>query len=229
MVAEWVLGRGRAVALAFVVGVAGVSLSGCTSVVLAPPVTTTVVVTSTVPVPSPGSAAGSSAASGSGASSGSVPLAPPGPTIDATSHGIAAFSSPTGNISCLLIKGETATFQSVRCDVLSHTWVLPPKPADCEFDWSHGAYLEGGHAGLTCASDAVAGSDAPGLEGTWWASRPGAQTISPSGRGPTVALAYGASIKLGTLTCLSQTDGVHCTDSKTGHGFDLSRAAYRLR
>lgn len=180
---------------------------------------------------SAGSASAATAGAGASGSSAetSIPLARPGPTIDATAKGIATFGTPSGNIACVMTKGETAGFQSVRCDVLNQSWALPPKPADCQFDWSHGAYLEGGKAGLTCASDALIGADAPGLEGTWWADRPGAQRVSFSGRPDVVALAYGASMRLGTITCTSQTDGMHCTDAKTRGGFDVSRTAYRLR
>lgn len=184
-----------------------------------------------------GEAGGSTVSTSGAAGAGAAPsdpapsptLAPRGPTIDATAKGITAFGSPTGNITCVLVKGETAAFQSVRCDVFNHSWALPPKPADCQFDWSHGAYLEGGQAALTCAGDALIGADSPGQDGTWWADGVGAQRVSFSGRPDVVALAYGASMKLGTITCTSQTDGVHCTDAKTGGGFDLSRTAYRLR
>jgi hypothetical protein len=116
----------------------------------------------------------------------------------------------------------------LRCDVNQHSWRLPPKPADCEFDWGHGTYLAKGRAGLTCVSDTVAGSDLVGMEGTWWNGKPGSQVVSTE-RGKVVALAYGASMRFGPITCLSQSDGLHCTDTTTGAGFDISREAYRLR
>ena len=40
------------------------------------------------------------------------------------------FSSPTGNIGCALFEN------TARCDINQHTWKLPPRPADCDGDWS---------------------------------------------------------------------------------------------
>lgn len=150
-----------------------------------------------------------------------------GPIIDVPSASpFTVFSSPSGNIVCGGGKGDIGW--NLRCDVNQHSWRLPPKPADCEFDWGHGAYLAKGRAGLTCVSDTVAGSDLVGMEGTWWNGRPGSQVVTTE-RGTVVALAYGASMRFGPITCLSQSDGLHCTDTTTGAGFDISREAYRLR
>ena len=176
--------------------------------------------------PSAGAPSGTSSGTSSGEGTGSTGG---GPIIDAGSKASAAFASPSGNIVCVLAKGETAAHDSVRCDVLAHTWTLPPKPVDCEFDWSHGVYLEGGSASLTCSSDTVASEAAVDNTSTWWLGRPGSQRIAVDSRGALAALAYGSSLRLGTVTCLSDTDGVHCTDAKTGHGFDIAKATYRLR
>ncbi len=155
-----------------------------------------------------------------------VPTGPAGPVIDVPARGYTVFSTPSGNIICGGGTGDIGW--NLRCDVNQHSWRLPPKPADCEFDWGHGAYLAKGRAGLTCVSDTVAGSDLVGMEGTWWNGKPGSQVVSTE-RGKVVALAYGASMRFGPITCLSQSDGLHCTDTTTGAGFDISREAYRLR
>lgn len=213
-------------------GLAGCSLFGGGSSAS----TTTVVVTvggGGGPAPSGTATGGSGAGAGSGSAGAATPtptaapLRPAGPVIDGTQGSTTSFATPSGNIVCGAFRSDRGGW-ALRCDVLQHTWALPPRPASCEFDWSHGTYLEGGKAGLTCTSDTVAGSDLVGLEGTWWNGRPGSQVVTVE-RGKVVALAYGASMTFGSISCLSQTDGLHCTDSASGAGFDISREAYRLR
>lgn len=205
-----------------------VLLAGCGGTALAP---ATATVTRTVTA-SGGSGAGSATstdkastgATGSGTSSASPGAG--GPVIDGTKNDLTIFATPSTNIVC------AAAAQSggwgVRCDVNVQNWQLPPKPDSCEFDWGHGTYLEDGKAGLTCVSDALAGSDLVGSDGTWWNGQPGSQVVTAE-RGQVVSLAYGATMTFGTISCLSQTDGLHCTDSASTAGFDISREGYRLR
>ncbi len=218
------------------------TLGGCTSSPAGPSAPSTVVVTvpAADPVPSSGSAApprsdpAASTAAVTAAVTASVatsqtpgPGQPSGPVIDVPANSpFTVFASPSGNIVCGGGKGDAGW--NLRCDVNEHAWSLPPKPASCEFDWGHGTYLAGGHAGLTCVSDAIAGSDGVGLESTWWNGKPGSQVVTTD-RGKVVALAYGATMRFGPIACLSQSDGVHCTDTSTGAGFDIAREAYRLR
>jgi hypothetical protein len=190
-------------------------LSGCGIGSAQAPITNTVVVT--VPPPQ------STAATTSNASQ----SATPGPVIDASGHDFTAWASPTGNIVCAATIDAGAV--SIRCDVLVQTWKLPPKPATCDFDWGHGTYLDRGKSGLGCVSDALVGTDAVGSPATWWNGQPGAAQITPAGRPASVALAYGASMRIGSITCVSQTDGMHCTDATSGAGFDINRDTYVLR
>ena len=97
----------------------------------------------------------------------------------------------------------------------------------CEFDWGRGTFLNT-KAGITCVSDSLIGKDAVGTESTWWNGQPGAQVMTLPGR-KAVTLAYGASMTFGPLTCSSQLDGMHCTNSTTKAGFDISRTEYTLR
>ncbi len=219
------------------------------------PTTATVIVT--VPDPGPASATGAAPASGTVGTDGSgsgeagpslapaeggaptgpaptaggvataIPQAPTGPVIDATAAQLTAWDSPSGNIVCAGFKSDGSSTFEVRCDVMEHTWKVPPKPASCEFDWGHGTYLNA-KAGITCISDALIGTDAVASDGTWWNGKPGSQVID-LGEREAVALSYGASLKLGTIICTSQTDGMHCTNTQTKAGFDISRAAYTLR
>ncbi|HRC14039.1 MAG: hypothetical protein IPJ15_09915 [Actinomycetales bacterium] len=184
------------------------------------PTTATVVVT--VPAPAATAAAPSGTRPAAATTTAVV-----GPTIDGTGHAMTAWDSPTGNIVCAAFTIDVAPGYAIRCDVMEHTWKLPPKPADCEFDWGHGTYLEA-KSGISCVSDAIAGSDVVGSDGTWWNGKPGSQVVTVSGR-KAVALAYGASLKFGPIVCTSQPDGMHCTNTTTKAGFDISRAAYTLR
>jgi hypothetical protein len=183
------------------------------------PTTATVIVT--VPAPDP------TAATSSGSRAVAATTAVVGPTIDSAGHALTSWDSPSGNIVCAAFPNEGATGYEVRCDVMQHAWKVPAKPADCEFDWGHGTYLNT-KAGLTCVSDAIAGSDVVGSDGTWWNGKPGSQVVTVEGR-KAVALAYGASLKFGDVLCTSQPDGMHCTNSTTKAGFDINRAAYTLR
>ncbi len=177
-----------------------------------------------------------STSGGSGGASPAASAAPPrpgpaagGPTIEVGSKDSAAFASPSGNIVCELRRGEETAHTSVRCDVVEHAWTLPPRPADCEYEWGNGVLLVRGSAYLGCASDTALYAAVVDSPSAWWLGRPGSQRITVDSRGAMAALAYGASLRLGTVTCLSATDGVHCTDATTGHGFDIAKATYRLR
>lgn len=201
--------------------VASAALAGC-GVIGATSAPTTATVVVTVPAPDPTVAAPTGTRAAAVTTTALV-----GPTIDGAGHSVTAWDSPSGNIVCAAFPNDGATGFEVRCDVMAHTWKLPEKPADCEFDWGHGTFLST-KAGITCVSDAIAGSDVVGSDGTWWNGKPGSQVVTVEGR-KAVALAYGASLKFGDILCTSQPDGMHCTNSTTKAGFDISRAAYTLR
>ncbi len=150
-----------------------------------------------------------------------------GPVIDAGSHDSVAFTSPTGRINCAAYQQPAAW--SLRCDVLERAWTLPPKPADCQNEWGIGVYLESTGAGLVCAGDTVAYEAKVGADTTWWNGQPGSQVVPDPRRGELVALSYGATMTMGPISCLSRQDGMHCTDTTTKAGFDVSRESYTLR
>lgn len=107
------------------------------------------------------------------------------------------FSSPSGNISCLI---ATDTEPQVRCDLAESTI---PKNHDCHGtgDWGVSVTLVAGQkAEMRCISDTVM---QPGIP----------------------ALAYGQQTKVGDITCKSAEDGMHCSDP-SGHGFRLAKASY---
>jgi hypothetical protein len=90
-----------------------------------------------------------------------------------------------------------------RCDIIDRDWTPPPRPADCEFDYGQGISLAPGEqAEFVCAGDTAFGPDE--------------------------VLPYGQSITAGVLRCESAQSWITCRDVRTGHGFSISREAYRL-
>jgi hypothetical protein len=90
----------------------------------------------------------------------------------------------------------------VRCDIRERIWQPPAKPASCDVDYGQGIELRDGRAAFVCAGDTTLGGG--------------------------VTLAYGTSIERGSFRCDSSAGGVECKDSRSGHGFHLSRASYRI-
>ena len=111
---------------------------------------------------------------------------------------LVGFTSPSGNIGCILADG------TVRCDVAERDWAPPPRPSDCpDFtDYGQGITLgTTGRASFVCAGDTTLGS------------------------GP--ALPYGQFEAGGGVSCSSESSGMRCSNSD-GHGFTISRQDYTL-
>jgi hypothetical protein len=111
---------------------------------------------------------------------------------------LVGFTSPSGNIGCLLAD------DMVRCDIADRDWSPPPRPAECpDFtDFGQGITLHPtGPASFVCAGDTTLGS------------------------GP--ALAYGQFQAGGGMSCTSEPSGMLCSNSE-GRGFSLSRQGYQL-
>jgi hypothetical protein len=90
-----------------------------------------------------------------------------------------------------------------RCDIIDRDWSPPPRPADCEFDYGQGISLAPGEqAQFVCAGDTAFGADE--------------------------VLPYGESMTAGVLRCESAESWITCRDVQNGHGFSISREAYRL-
>lgn len=90
-----------------------------------------------------------------------------------------------------------------RCDIRERSWAPPLRPASCQFAYGQGMALRPGRpAEFVCSGDSTLGAGAE--------------------------LGYGDSITAGTLRCESADTGITCRDTKTRHGFTLSREAYHL-
>jgi len=116
--------------------------------------------------------------------------------------GTIGFQSPTHNIRCDMYGANDAGYSVARCEATSHTWAVPPRPANgCGGDWYGRIAIDENRALFICASEALAG-------------------------GP--VLPYGHGLRDGSIICDSTEQGVKCTSQITGHGFTLSRQAYTL-
>lgn len=90
----------------------------------------------------------------------------------------------------------------VRCDVDKRSWDPPPKPRWCERDFGQGLYVERrGRGRFVCANDSALGT----------------------GR----VLGYGESRRRGRYRCRSRTSGMRCVNTRTDHGFFISRQRAR--
>ena len=120
----------------------------------------------------------------------------------ALAGGLTAFSSPTTNIGCELFEAEGHWI--ARCDIRQREWAPPRKPRSCKLDYGNGVYVSsvGGRARYECAGDTALG----------------AKRI----------LAYGHSIRRGSIRCLSQDTGMTCENVADHHGFLISREVVKL-
>ncbi len=117
----------------------------------------------------------------------------------AVKHSV-GFRMPTHNIACDLRFGQA------RCDIRHRTYTLPGRPKSCPHVVDFGQGLVVGKSGkgrIVCAGDTVYDPSFP-------------------------VLPYGSTDRYGAFSCASNTDGVTCTNTRTGHGFFLSIQSYRL-
>ena len=124
------------------------------------------------------------------------------------------FHTLDSNISCAILKGKKKRKKNgkkipripgeTRCDIRNHTWVAPPKPANCPVDWGQGVSVgDFKPAGYVCAGDTVADPSAP-------------------------AVAPGGVVALGKFSCSVLPATVRCTNIANGHGFELGAATVSL-
>ena len=109
------------------------------------------------------------------------------------------FQSPSGNIYCVIDTG------GVACDISYFTY-QPPPPPECgkHLPWgSRFTLAPGKPSAIECHGDTLRVPGEPILD-------------------------YGHTISAGTLTCDSEPAGIKCTDTSSGHFFEVSRDAYNL-
>ena len=136
------------------------------------------------------------------ATSATVTPTTPDDTVVLTTKSVSepSFRSPTGNTGCIVASGIA------RCDLRKRDWPLPDRPGSCPTQVDYGQGLQVGRTGrgrVVCAGDT---------------------TLDPTA----TELDYGTQSVVGPFTCVSQEAGMTCTNTRTGHGFFLSRQAYRV-
>ncbi len=106
------------------------------------------------------------------------------------------FRSPTGNVSCLFVLGDSA---EVRCDLaqLNRSFTTPPKDCDLEWGDSFSIAETDKRGALVCHGDTVADPSAEVLE-------------------------YGSTLSHSGITCTSAKSGMTCRNA-AGHGFAVAR------
>lgn len=78
------------------------------------------------------------------------------PPADLEVTEMTGFTSPTGNIGCVIDR------RNVRCDISERDWEPPPKPAGCDLDFGQGISLDaGGAPAFICAGDTTLGAGEP--------------------------------------------------------------------
>ncbi len=91
--------------------------------------------------------------------------------------------------------------QSVRCDVARKSWRPPPKPSSCLVEGNGLTLSRQGKPRYTCAGGTT--------------------------RGQGRQLAYGKSVSVGRLRCISRKGAMRCVNRRNNHGFALSRKRAR--
>lgn len=121
---------------------------------------------------------------------------------------VAHFTSPSGNIDCLLSNDDTYG-RGVACVVEQNDWwPLPPeRPSSCDLDWV------GTELYLTQKGKVFVGA----CRGD----------VGPVCTGNCVTLPFGESVRVGKIRCSSAKSGITCqTTNGARHGFRVSRSAY---
>ena len=131
------------------------------------------------------------------------------------------FVSPTKNEGCAILGPEAASPGIWGCALAAQDWAFPQTdPAD----YCYGAQVPCGY-GIE-----VTGDDEPHPRRRGDSGFPAAVTIFSTTGDPAQiqTLDYGHSVSYGDVTCVSQESGITCSDSASGHGFTVSKAAYEL-
>ena len=161
-----------------------------------PPTPTFLPTPTAIPTATPATAT----AAASTAPASPAPTSAPPPVAEQVFADATGFSTPSGNIACLVADAEA------RCDIVDSAWpddVRPGRPPDCAGAFGDALAVSGEDRGdFVCHGDTVAGS------------------------GPT--LDYGQALRVGGTVCTSRESGVECRIDDTRHGFSISRTRYSL-
>jgi hypothetical protein len=118
--------------------------------------------------------------------------------------GLAGFRTPSGNVHCMFLEGDSDYPANLRCDIMQVDGPLPRPPRDCDGEWGRSfSITHNDRVGqFLCVGDAVFNEDNPVLQ-------------------------YGEVWQQGGFTCTSEESGVSCFNAKR-HGFSLSRSSRKV-
>ncbi|OBF23175.1 hypothetical protein A5725_09405 [Mycobacterium kubicae] len=137
--------------------------------------------------------------------------------LPATSHAEPSkryqFLTPSGNIACEMDEHHDGTAEA-WCKIQDHTWAAPTD-RNCP-------------VGNVIGAIGKPADDLQLREGNAACSGFVMNQIFFSGPYMPQTLAYGQTHAVGPITCASEPSGVSCTDSSTGHSFQVSRDSYQL-
>ncbi|MFT4298215.1 MAG: hypothetical protein QM597_01040 [Aeromicrobium sp.] len=128
---------------------------------------------------------------------------PADPDIYTDSYAGHAFATPTGNIVCFIDSEQ----DSWGCIIKQRTYTEPPGDEQCFTEFGNGfSSVQGGTPQVLCRGGVIAEAE--------------------SGEGP--ILPYGSTLTVGSVTCLSEKNGVTCVDQRSGHSLFISKARYEI-
>ena len=99
-----------------------------------------------------------------------APLPERYPVVGQNQYTPIGFKTPSDNIFCRFTERSDNYPGSLRCDSKVSYAPMPPKPADCEFEWGNVEVQQGAPSGQTvCASDTAIDEALPALAyGNYW-------------------------------------------------------------
>jgi hypothetical protein len=113
------------------------------------------------------------------------------------------FASPTGNLTCALHQ------KAAECRAQEHSWQAPPEPPYC-YEVDEGLITDPGEWGRLTVSGEPDGKANFSC---------GTDPMDPEDH----VLHYGQYVQVGAVRCESRSNGLTCRNSKSSHGFTLSR------
>lgn len=131
------------------------------------------------------------------------------------------FVTPSNNEGCAILGADSPEPYLWGCALAAQDWSVPK---DDPADYCYDAQIPCGYGIEVTAGD----PPHPRYRGD--PGFPAATTIfeTTGPRTPVATLAYGHSVTYGDVICESAESGVTCSNTASGHGFTVSRAAYEL-
>lgn len=136
-----------------------------------------------------------------------------------------AFTSPTGNISCVMTPSNATCQVPDKTYTASSDQLVGSSIGSCAIEDADAMILSEESGAWTCPPEPLAPIGAL-TQGGWWAAEIGGDTLEVDGIDVAV-LPYGNDLRLGSVSCTSSENGVTCDNSDLGKQIFISRTSYR--